>query len=281
MSMILVADSGATKTHWVLLDNESVQLEVYTKGFNPYYYSADDFTKSLLEEFIDKIAFKDISNIYFYAAGCSSKANVNIIQSALSKIFVNASIFAHHDLYGAAIALLGNDKGIACILGTGSNSCLWDGQNIIHNVPSVGYLLGDEGGGTYTGKLLVREILLGIAPKDISELFYESVGLTFSSTLDRIYKEPNPNQFLSQQTKFLREHITNTYCKNLVKRSFSDFVDVQLIKYPGVKSLPSSFTGSVAANFKGILKEVLDKHSIKMGRIIKEPMEGLITYHSR
>ncbi len=279
--MILVADSGATKTHWVLLDKGKVQLEVYSKGFNPYYYKADDFTQSLMDEFIGKISFKDISAIYFYAAGCSSKANANIIQSILSKIFVNASIFAHHDLYGAAIALLGNEKGIACILGTGSNSCLWDGQTIIHNVPSVGYLLGDEGGGTYTGKLLVREILLGIAPLEVSELFYDSLSLNFSSVLDRIYKEPNPNQFLSQQTRFLREFIDKPYCRDVVSRSFNDFVDVQLINYPGVKSLPASFTGSVAANFKDILKEVLNDHGIKMGKIIKEPMEGLIAYHSR
>ena len=279
--MILVADSGATKTHWVLLENGAVQNEIYSKGFNPYYYSADDFTSSLLEEFFKKISFNDISAIYFYAAGCSSKANVNIVTNALSKIFVNATIFAHHDLYGAAIALLGNERGIACILGTGSNSCLWDGQNIIHNVPSVGYLLGDEGGGTYTGKLLVREILLGIADKEISELFYESLGLNFSSVLDRIYKEPNPNQFLSQQTRFLRDHIDHPYCREIVTRSFNDFIDVQLIKYPGVKSLTASFTGSIAANFSPILKEVLDYHNIKMGKVIKEPMQGLISYHSR
>lgn len=279
--MILIADSGATKTHWVLLDNGMVLLEVYSKGFNPYYYTSDDFTQSLLDEFTSQISFQDISAIYFYAAGCSSKANVNIIQSTLSKIFVKASIYAHHDLYGAAIALLANDEGIACILGTGSNSCLWDGQSIVHNVPSLGYLLGDEGGGTYTGKMLVREVLLGIAPNDISELFYESIGLKFSSVLDRIYKEPNPNQFLSQQTKFLREYIDKPYCRGIIAKSFNDFVNVQLIKYPGVKSLAASFTGSVAANFKEILKEVLDEHGIKMGKIIKEPMEGLISYHSR
>lgn len=277
--MILVADSGATKTHWVLLDKGTVQLEIYTKGFNPYYYKGDEFTESLLDEFIGNVSFKDISAIYFYAAGCSSKANVKIIQNTLSKIFVKASIVANHDLYGAAIALLGNEKGIACILGTGSNSCLWDGQNIIHNVPSVGYLLGDEGGGTYTGKLLVREVLLGIAEKEVADLFYDSVGLNFSSVLDRIYKEPNPNQFLSQQTKFLREYIAYPYCRDVVARSFGDFVNVQLIKYPGINSLPACFTGSVAANFQDILKEVLKKYGIQLGKIIKEPIEGLITYH--
>ena len=160
--MILIADSGATKTHWVLINKGIVELEIYSKGFNPYYYKAGDFTESLLNEFKGKVSYNDISSVYFYAAGCSSETNAEIIRNTLQAIFLNAIIEAHHDLYGAALALLGNNKGIACILGTGSNSCLWDGQSIIHNVPSVGYLLGDEGGGTYIGKLLVKEILLGI-----------------------------------------------------------------------------------------------------------------------
>jgi len=278
--MILVADSGATKTHWVLLNSGSVQMELYSTGFNPYYYKTEVFTESLLDQFNDKVEFDKISAIYFYAAGCSSPANAEIIRSALGKIFSHAQIEAHHDLYGAAIALLGNEKGIACILGTGSNSCLWDGQTIIHNVPSVGYLLGDEGGGTYLGKLLVREILLGIADQEISELFYDFVKMDFSGVLDEIYKKPNPNQFLSQQSKFIRSHIQNSYCKELVKRSFHDFVNVQLLKYPGYQNLSTCFTGSVAANFKEILVEVLKEHNIKMGKVIKEPMEGLIEYHN-
>ncbi len=279
--MILIADSGATKTHWVLLNKGSVQMELYTRGFNPYYYKGDKFTKSLLDKFEGQITYENISAIYFYAAGCSSEANADIIRNTLNDIFKQAKIYAHHDLYGAAIALLGNNKGIACILGTGSNSCLWDGQSIIHNVPSVGYLLGDEGGGTYIGKLLVREILIGIADKEIANLFYKSVKLDFSSVLDRIYKEPNPNQFLSQQTKFLREYIDHDYCRGIIFRSFNDFVDVQLIKYPGVKTLPACFTGSVAANFQDILKDVLETRGIQMGKVIKEPMEGLIEYHKR
>lgn len=277
--MILIADSGATKTHWVLLERGKVKLEIYSTGFNPYYYKTDQFTESLLSEFNGRVSFSDVSAIYFYAAGCSSKANVEIIESTLGEIFVEANIYAHHDLYGAAIALLGNEMGIACILGTGSNSCLWDGQNIIKNVPSVGYLLGDEGGGTYTGKLLVREILLGIADKEISELFYESVEMNFSTVLDRIYKQDNPNQFLAQQTRFLRKHIANPYCSNLVDRSFSDFVDVQLMKYPDYKELPACFTGSLAANFIDILANVLNRRGIPMGQVIKEPMRGLIAYH--
>jgi len=277
--MKLIADSGATKTHWVILDSGSVHLELYSKGFNPYYYKSEDFTQSLLEEFRGKVPFDKVSDIYFYAAGCSSETNAEIIRDALGKIFINAEISAKHDLYGAAIALLGNDMGIACILGTGSNSCLWDGHSIVQNVPSVGYLLGDEGGGTYIGKLLVREILLGIADKEISELFYESVKMNFSAVLDQIYKKPNPNRFLSQQSKFIRNCIQNTYCRGLVTRSFNAFVDVQLSKYPDYKILPVCFTGSIAANFREILEEVLKDHQIKLGKLIKEPMEGLIEYH--
>jgi len=270
--MKLIADSGATKTHWVLLNEGSVQLEIYSKGFNPYYYKSEDFTRSLLDQFRGKVTFDKVSDIYFYAAGCSSETNAEIIRVSLSWIFTNARISANHDLYGAAIALLGNEKGIACILGTGSNSCLWDGQTIVYNVPSVGYLLGDEGGGTYLGKLLVREILLGIADREIEKLFYESVKY-------EIYKKPNPNQFLSQQSKFIRAHIHHEYCRELVRRSFRAFVDVQLSKYPGYKNLPTCFTGSIAANFKEILEEVLSEHQIKLGKLIKEPMVGLIEYH--
>lgn len=279
--MIIIADSGATKTHWVIMDDGSVQLELYSKGFNPYYYKTEEFTKSLFEQFRGKVIFEKISAIHFYAAGCSSDANAEIIRNALSRIFTNAQISANHDLYGAAIALLGNNRGIACILGTGSNSCLWDGQSIIHNVPSLGYMLGDEGSGTYLGKLLVREILLGIADKEITKQFYKTVQMDFSGVLDEIYKKPNPNQFLSQQSKFVRNHINNEYCHDLVKRSFDAFVSVQVSKYSGYHELPVSFTGSVAANFSDILQDVLIKHQIIMGKLIKEPMEGLIEYHRK
>lgn len=278
--MILIADSGATKTHWVLIDRKRVKAEFYTSGFNPYYYGGENFVQSLKDSLNDRDLAGKVDMIYFYAAGCSSEANVKIVERLLGGVFENAGIVARHDLYGAAIALLGNTKGIACILGTGSNSCLWDGNNIIANVPSVGYLLGDEGGGTYSGMLLTREVLLGIADKEIAQLFYESVNMNFSAVLDKIYKEPNPNRFFSQQTKFLRQNIDNKYCREVMRRSFSDFVNVQLLNYPGVRSLPVSFTGSVAANFQDILVEVLNSKGISMGRIIKEPMEGLVEYHN-
>lgn len=277
--MILIADSGATKTHWVLIDGKSVAGEVYTLGFNPYYYKTDEFEESLSAELASKVPVSRISHIYFYGAGVSSQSNKAIVEKAIKTIFPGAIIETYHDLYGAAIALLGNRKGIACILGTGSNSCLWDRQKVIANVPSLGYLLGDEGSGTYMGKLLVRDVLIGDADKRVSQLFYENNKVDFSGVLDRIYKQPNPNLFFSEQTKFLKENMDHPYCRRVVQRSFGDFVKVQLSKYPGYDSLPACFVGSIAVNFKDILREVLSKSGISSGKIIKEPMEGMIGYY--
>ncbi len=277
--MILIADSGATKTHWVLIDNKSVIEKIYTPGFNPYYYGTDEFEESLSKKLTAVVPVDEISHIYFYGAGVSSEVNKAIVEKAIRSTFPNAVIETHHDLHGAAIALLGNKKGIACILGTGSNSCLWDGQKVIANVPSLGYLLGDEGSGTYIGKLLVREVLLGDADNEIEKLFYRYNQLDFSGTLDRIYKQPNVNLFFSEQTKFLKENLNFPYCRQVIRNAFEDFVTVQLSRYPGYNSLLVSFVGSIAVNFKEILKEVLSENRITTGKVIKEPMEGMIEYY--
>lgn len=277
--MILIADSGATKTHWVLINGQSVIEEIYTPGFNPYYYNTDDFEKSLQNDLAIKVPKGKLSHVYFYGSGISSDANEKIVKTAIHNVFPDTLIETYHDLHGAAIALLGNKSGIACILGTGSNSCLWDGQNVVANVPSLGYFLGDEGSGTYIGKLFVRDVLIGDADKEMTEIFYKENNLDFSATLDKIYKEPNPNQFLAKQTKLLRQHTDNDYCVGVINRAFDDFVKVQLFKYPGYDSLPVCFIGSIAANFIDILEEVLQKHGIKLGRVMKEPMEGMLEYH--
>ncbi|NOX87133.1 MAG: ATPase [Chlorobi bacterium] len=277
--MILIADSGATKTHWILIDNKQVTGEIYTSGFNPYYYDPREFEESLSKTLAESVPADKISHIYFYGAGVSSEANKAIVEKAVRSAFPNAVVETHHDLHGAAIALLGNQKGIACILGTGSNSCLWDGQKIVSNVPSLGYLLGDEGSGTYLGKLLVRDVLIGDADDKIAEMFYGDNNLDFSGALDRIYKQPNPNLFFSQQTKFIKENLDRPYFRQLVQRNFNDFIKVQISKYAGYTSLPVSFVGSIAFNFREILEEILSENGISAGKIIKEPMEGMIEYY--
>lgn len=277
--MILIADSGATKTHWVLIDGEKVVKEVYTPGFNPYYYPTEEFERSIEDSLKKDIPENQPTHVYFYGSGISSESNKNIVKKAILKSFPQVVVNTYHDLTGAAVALLGNTKGVACILGTGSNSCLWDGDKILEAVPSLGYFLGDEGSGTYMGKLLVRDVLIGDADDEISNLFYENNKLDFSKTLDRIYKEENPNRLFAAQTKFLRNYLENKYVKQIVKKTFTDFVNVQLLKYSNVKNLPVCFTGSIAANFNNLLEEVLNENGIELGKIMKEPMQGMIEYH--
>ena len=277
--MILIADSGATKTHWVLLDKGKKCGEIYTPGFNPYYYPTEDFERSLRTDLVKLVSGQKLTNVYFYGSGISSDVNRKIVSDAIHHIFPEIIVETFHDLHGAAIALLGNSKGIACILGTGSNSCLFDGQKVVQNVPSVGYLLGDEGSGTYIGKLFVKDVLVGAVDREIADLFYSKNKLSFSGTLDRIYKEQNPNLFFSQQTKLIRDHKNTPYFNDLISRAFHDFVEVQLSRYPGYSELPVGFVGSIAANFEDVLQKVLSNHNIKLGKIMKEPMKGMIEHH--
>ena len=277
--MILIADSGATKTHWVALENGAIVKEIYTPGFNPYYYPTDEFERSLDEELKKEIPDSQLQEVFFYGSGISSETNKQIVKTAILKNFPHVKVSTFHDLTGAAVALLGDQNGIACILGTGSNSCHWDGSKIIGSVPSLGFFLGDEGSGTYIGKLFVRDVLIGDADTELTKMFYDENELSFAKTLDRIYKEEHPNRFFAAQTRFLRGQINRPYVYNLVKRAFTDFVNVQLRKYNQVHDLPVSFTGSIAANFQPILEEVLTENHIQLGKVMKEPMSGMIEYH--
>jgi len=279
--MILIADSGATKTHWVLLDGDKILREIYTPGFNPYYYPTKEFEESLKIKLAAEVPEKEISHVYFYGSGISSEINRKIVRKAIHAVFPEVIVETYHDLHGAAVALFSDKKGIACILGTGSNSCLWDGKGVVQNVPSLGYFLGDEGSGTYIGKMFVRDVLIGDADKEITKIFYERNNLSFSKTLDKVYKEPNPNLFFAVQTRLLREMNHIPYCNQIVAQAFEDYVKMQLSRYPGYDVLPVSFVGSIAANFSNILEEVLSKHNIRLGKIMKEPMTGMIEHHLR
>ena len=276
--MFLIADSGSTTTEWALLQQGEVIHKILTKGFNPYYYKKDGFISGLKSSLRGKFPFDKIENVFFYGSGCSSKTNCLLVESSLKEVFTHARIAVEHDLYAAGLALLGDKKGIACILGTGSNSCLWDGT-IIDNVPSLGYMLGDEGSGTHIGKLLLKAILLGEADEELCKTFYDSFNLDFSKTLDKIYKEPNPNLFYSSLSPFAKKHIDNTFCTFIVKQSITMFIDRYISKYDDYQTLPISFIGSVAFHFQDILKAVLKEKQMTFGRILREPMKGLVEYH--
>ncbi len=275
----MIADSGATKTEWALVSENGVQRSLTTKGFNPYYYQKEGFVSELKSELKEKLPELDIQSIFFYGAGCSTTENCRLVSESLSLVFPGARIEVGHDLYAAGLALFGRKKGIACILGTGSNSCLWDNKKIIANVPSLGFMLGDEGSGTHIGKLLLKGVLLGEADELLVKKFYETFDLDFSKALDRVYKTPAPNLFYSSLSPFVRDNLRNPFCRKVVESSFTAFVRRYLSRYADCRSLTVSFTGSVAFHFQDVLKTVLEANGMQPGSILSGPMEGLVAFH--
>jgi len=278
--MILIADSGSTKTDWILTTGDKINKQITTVGYNPYYHKGDSLIVSMTKELLPNIGDNNIEKIFFYGSGCSSDINCTMVKSALWQLFPNALIEVNHDLFDAAVPLLKNNKGIACILGTGSNSCLWDGKQIVENVPSVGYLLGDEGSGTYIGIKILKGILEKKAPPEIIENFYCDYNTSFDGVLSSIYNKPKANQFISGISIFAQKNISNNWIKNTIKQAFIDFIENQIKQYSNYQNLEVSFTGSIAFYFKDILLEACNKNNIKTGVIIKNPIEGLFTYHT-
>jgi len=277
--MKLIIDSGSTKTEWAAMDGNNVVERFITKGFNPYYTKVEEITRSIGEGLPASVNVTKIRNVYFYGTGCSSTENCQLVQSVLHKFFPEATISVNHDLQGAALALLKNKKGIACILGTGSNSCLWDGKEIIENVPSLGYLLGDEGSAVYLGKLLLKKILGEQADQEISRSFYKYIGMSFTDALHKIYKDSEAKHWIGELSPFVTTNINHPQIKEIAKQNFKDFIENQVSVYTGFRDLEISFLGSVAYHLQDVLKEVMEESGLKTGLILKSPMEGLIEYY--
>jgi len=277
--MILIADSGSTKTSWLLTDGNRITKQVTTIGYNPYYHKNNSLLVSMQADLLPAIGKEDIENIFFYGSGCSSDINCTMVKSALWQLFPNAAVEVNHDLVGAAVALLQTNEGIACILGTGSNSCHWDGKKIINNVPSVGYLLGDEGSGTHIGKLLLKGILENKAPAKIIKDFYEYYNTSFESVLSNIYNKPNPNKYISSLSFFASSNINNSWVNEIIRQSFTDFIKNQIVHYKNYQNIEIRFTGSIAYHFSNLLTETCLENGIKPITILKNPIEGLFEYH--
>jgi len=278
--IVLIADSGATKTDWLINDFENEIRTVQTIGFNPYYVDSkviyDELTKNLYPYIDNNI----VEEVHFYGAGCSNSMNCMVVKNALEDFFPEAkTISVEHDLLGSARALLGNDKGISCILGTGSNSCLYDGNQIIENVPSLGFFLADEGSGAYMGKLLIRDYFFGDLPPEIKEAFDARYYTNLEKVLDEVYNKPRPNRYVASFTHFLQDHISNKHLRELVKKAFNDYFDVQICRYTDYNKVPMSAVGSIVYHFEEIFREVANEHGIKVDQILKSPLEGLINYH--
>jgi glucosamine kinase len=277
--MLLIADSGSTKTEWMLINNKKIVTHFFTTGFNPYYSRQEAIRNILTTELPVNLPIIEIERVIYYGSGCSNKHNCQIISDAFAPVFSNSTIVIHHDLLAAAHALLGQNPGIACILGTGSNSCYYDGEHIIANVPSLGYLLADEGSGMDIGKKLLTAILYGHAPEKITQDFFTTYKLSFETTLRSLYNADKPGALLAGYAQMAGKYIHLPFCRELVAAAFDDFIRVHISSYELYQQLPVSFVGSVAYHFSDILKERLELAGILPGLILKTPAKGLAIYY--
>ena len=276
--MILIADSGSTKTDWRLINEDGTTQNVKTVGFNPRYQDTEDIFRELHLNLVPGIN-SPVDEVYFYGAGCSSEKAVKIVSGALQQAFPAATINVEEDTLGAARSLCGHEQGIVCILGTGSNSCLFDGKKIVDSMPNLGFILGDEGSAGYMGKLLVRDFLYKEMPRHLLIKFDEKYKVTRKDVLDNVYNNQFPNRYLASFTKFLSDHIEESYCFKMVYRSFSEFFDTTICKYDNFQGYNVHFVGSIAYYFTNILKQVASDKGVKVKNILETPISGLTKYH--
>lgn len=276
--LTLIADSGSSKTDWRLIDSLGAIKQFRSKGLNPYFNSVEMVKQTVLSTF-DSLELADIGNVHFYGAGCSTDEKNKIIETALSSVFVNAEIFVEHDLLAAARASCGREKGIAVILGTGSNCCLYDGAKIIKSYPSGGYLLGDEGGGFHLGKQLLKAFIEERLPSELRERFIKRYGISSSELLHQLYQEDFPNRYMASFSPFIFHHRQHSFMAKLIANVFRDFFDRHLVRFEECKTLPINFVGSVAYYYQEFINEQIRHFGFQQGRVIEKPISALCLYH--
>ena len=274
--MRLIIDAGSTKMGWILMEGHEVKAHFVTKGFNPNYSPIQDLVETCHGASLPN---DSIHSIHYYGTGCGNEYNCDLIKEVFQKQFPDADIHVTHDMMAACHAVLGHEKGIACILGTGSNSCLYDGENITEKAVSLGYMVGDEGSGMHIGREVVRAYFYGFMPEDLRQQFDAEYHLELKDFIQNLYHSGQPSKYLATFAKFAGGHQTNTFIKQLVKGCFISFVEAFVLRYSECKSLKISFIGSVAFHFKDILKETLTDYGLTLGEVMPSPAEGLIRYY--
>lgn len=278
MSGRLIADSGATKCEWKLVADGKTKT-ILTQGISPYFLSPVQINALLGKELIPKLKNAPISDIHFYGTGLSNQENAVIIKKVLKTQFPKAKIEVQTDLLAAARALCGHKKGIACILGTGSNSCYYDGKKIVKNSPGLGYILGDEGSGAYLGKKVVQYYLYNTFDEDLKARFEKRFQVSTIEILDHVYKQPLANRYLASYAIFLAENRGHYMIENIIEDGLNDFFFTHLYKYRESWTLPIHFIGSIAFGFRDVLKDLCSTYELELGNVIKAPMQGLLAYH--
>lgn len=275
--MKVIADSSSTRTEWVLVDGENVVERAFTQGLNPYFLSRREISHSIRLELPESFFRRRWEHVYFYGAGCANDEKTKIMESSLVAQF-KTPVTVQSDLLGAARGLLVREPGLACILGTGSNSCYYDGEKIVKNVRPLGFVLGDEGSGAYLGKMFLSDCLKGIAPADLCDCFFEKFNVTPDEIMDAVYTSPLPNRTLSRYSFFLSEHLDLEYVYQMVYSAFMKFFTRNISAYQ-YGELPISFVGSVATIYADILKQVASNFGVEISKIERSSMPGLVKYH--
>jgi glucosamine kinase len=276
--MILIADSGGSKTDWRLIQRDGSIGQASGPGFNPYYQPIDDLKKNVQEILLPKIT-DTVDKIFFYGAGVSSVKNQLTIKSAFLEFFPEAQIEIGWDLLAAARALCGHEPGIACIMGTGSNSCLYDGKKITDNVANLGWILADEGSGANIGRKFLVDYLRNKQPEGIARQFRERFPLSREEFLEKVYQQERPSAFLASFTRFIFQHLDDAYCYKLIYNSFAEFYENNVMQYDNYKNLKVHFTGSIAFYFSDVLRQVANDKGITVKNILEGPIAGLTLYH--
>ena len=283
----LIVDSGSTKTSWCfafLPDTKSADgaRTVTTEGLNPAVMSAEEVEEKIAKALNHclqslSISAADVDNVFFYGAGCIA-GRAGVVSESISSILVDAKIYVADDLLGAARALCGHKSGIACILGTGSNSCLYDGENIVAHTPALGYVLGDEGSGAVLGRKFLNAVLKQTLPENIRKRFLQESGLDMAEVINRVYRSPAPNRFLASMSKYIHGYLDEKEVRDIVVDNFEDFIRNNILAY-GDKFRTINVVGSIAYHYKEQLTEAASRNGFQIGKIIKSPIEGLIEYH--
>lgn len=279
--MILLADSGSTKTDWSVLEKGKLIQKISTKGTNPFFQSQEEIRNEIKEALIPQLPFSEVDELYFYGAGCAFPDKIAIVKEAIGQfIRVKRSFEVNSDMLAAARGLCGHKQGIACIIGTGSNSCLYDGQNIVENVSPLGFILGDEGSGAVLGKILIGDILKNQLSVELKKKFFLKFPMTRAEIINRVYCLPFPNRFLASLSIFYEENIADSTIRTMLVDNFKSFLKRNVMQYEGYNCYPINFIGSIAYFFREQLDEACKAMGLKLGEVERSPMEGLIKYHT-
>ena len=280
--MILIADGGSTKADWIALDkNKEEAFRVRTLGLNPAVVPEEELVNRIINMFQLINIKEDVTQIYFYGAGCGTPKAVAILKNVMDNIFTNAKVVIEEDMLAAVYAATGNDPAMVCILGTGSNSCYYDGKQMQMKVASLGFVLMDEASGNYFGKRLIRDYYYDLMPKYIVEKFERDFVLDPDTIKTNIYREPNPNMYLASFAKFMFDFKDEKYVRRLMKKGFEKFFKYRILPYDLSKETPIYFIGSIAHYFREILDDVADKYDLKITDVIQRPIDNLIEYHKK